>query len=144
MDVNIYTITSAKSPKRQSARIIYTLETQTSKGPADVTREERVEATANEAALLAIVRALEHITMPCELHIYTESRWVASGFGWMAGWKEKDWKTKKGKDVAHKEAWQQLDALLTGKKFTVHCKEEHSFRKWMLVEVSRKKGKRYV
>ena len=82
MTVNVYTITSAKSPKVHDARIIYTLETMTSKGPADVTREERVEATANEAALLAIVKALEHITMPCELHIYTESRWVASGFGW--------------------------------------------------------------
>jgi len=144
VDVNIYTITSAKSPKRQSARIIYTLETQTSKGPADVTREERVEATANEAALLAVVKALGHITMPCELHIYTESRWVASGFGWLDGWKENDWKTRKGKDVAYKETWQQLDALLTGKKITVHCKEEHSFRKWMLAEVSRKEGKRYV
>ena len=144
MDVNIYTITSAKSAKVHDARIIYTLETQTSKGPADVTREERVEATANEAALLAIVKALEHIKAPCTLHIYTESQFVASGIGWMAGWKENNWKTAKGKEVKHKDLWQQLDGLLQGHEMHIHCKEEHSFRKWMQTEISRKGRKKYV
>ena len=88
MDVNIYTITSAKSPKVHVASVIYTLETQTSKGPADVTREEQVEATANEAAMLAVIKALEHIHAPCTLHIYTESRFVASGIGWVGGGEE--------------------------------------------------------
>lgn len=144
MDVNIYTITSAKSPKVHDARVIYTLETMTSKGPADVTREEQVEATANEAALLAIVKALEHIKAPCTLHIYTESQFVASGIGWMAGWKENGWKTAKGKEVKHKELWQQLDGLLQGHEVHIHCQEQHSFRKWMQMEVERKRGKKHV
>lgn len=144
MDVNIYTITSAKSPKSHVAMVIYTLETQTSKGPADVTREEQVEATANEAALLAVIKALEHIHAPCTLHIYTESRFVASGIGWLGGWKENDWKTVKGKEVKHKELWQQLDKLLQEHEVHIHCQEEHSFRKWMQTEVERKRGKRYV
>ena len=144
MDVNIYTITSAKSPKRQSARIIYTLETQTSKGPADVTREERVEATANEAALLAIIKALGHSKAPCVLHIYTESQFVASGIDWMAGWKENGWKTAKGKEVKNKDLWQQLDELLQGHEVHLHCKEKHSFRKWMQTEISKKERKKHV
>lgn len=144
MDVNIYTITSAKSPKSHVAMVIYTLETQTSKGPADVTREEQVEATANEAALLAVIKALEHIKAPCTLHIYTESRFVTSGIGWMTGWKENGWKTVKGQEVKHKELWQQLDELLQEHEVHIHCQEEHSFRKWMQMEVERKRGKRYV
>lgn len=144
MDVNIYTITSAKSPKVHVARVIYTLETQTSKGPADVTREEQVEATPNEAAMIAIIKALEHIHAPCTLHIYTESRFVASGIGWMDGWKENGWKTVKGQEVKHKELWQQLDGLLRGHEVHIQCQEDHSFRKWMLMEVERKRGKRYV
>lgn len=144
MDVNIYTITSAKSPKVHVASVIYTLETQTSKGPADVTREEQVEATANEAAMLAIIKALEHIHAPCTLHIYTESRFVASGIGWMDGWKENDWKTVKGQEVKHKELWQQLDKLLQGHEVHIHCKEKHSFRKWMQTEISKKERKKHV
>ena len=144
MTVNVYTITDAKSPKVHDAKVIYALEVQTSKGPADVTREEKIEATANEAALLAVVKALGHITMPCELHIYTESRWVASGFGWLEGWKKNDWKTRKGKDVAHKKTWQQLDELLQGHEVHIHCQEQHSFRKWMKMEVERKRGKNHV
>lgn len=144
MDVNIYTITSAKSPKVHVASVIYTLETQTSKGPADVTREEQVEATANEAAMLAIIKALEHIHAPCTLHIYTESRFVASGIGWMDGWKENDWKTVKGQEVKHKELWQQLDELLQGHEVHIHCKEKHSFRKWMQTEISKKERKKHV
>lgn len=144
MDVNIYTITSAKSPKVHVASVIYTLETQTSKGPADVTRKEQVEATANEAALLAVIKALEHIKAPCTLHIYTESRFVASGIGWMDGWKENGWKTVKGREVKHKDLWQQLDGLLQEHEVHIHCQEEHSFRKWMQTEVERKRGKRYV
>lgn len=144
MDVNIYTITSAKSPKVHVASVIYTLETQTSKGPADVTREEQVEATANEAAMIAVVKALEHIHAPCTLHIYTESRFVASGIGWMDGWKENDWKTVKGQEVKHKELWQQLDELLQGHEVHIHCKEKHSFRKWMQTEISKKERKKHV
>ena len=67
--VKIYTMTDAKSAKRQDARVIFTLETQTSKGPADRTWIEEVEATANEAALIAIIMAIQHITMPCDMEI---------------------------------------------------------------------------
>ena len=140
--VKIYTMTDAKSAKRQDARVIFTLETQTSKGPADRTWIEEVEATANEAALIAIIMAIQHITMPCDLEIYTESRFVASAFGWLPGWKENDWKTAKGKEVAHKEQWQQLDNLITGRNITIHCQEDNSFRKWQKFELKRWKNEK--
>lgn len=138
MKVNIYTRTDAKCPKRQEAHAIFTIETMTSKGPADKTWLESVEGTANEAELLAVIKALKHLTADCEIELYTESQFVASGIGWMPGWKEKGWKTAKGQDIAHMEEWQQLDELLTG-SITVHCKEEHSYRKWQQFELERMK-----
>ena len=142
MTVKIYTMTDAKSAKRQDATVIFTLETETSKGPADRPWAEEIDGTANEAALLAIIKALEHITMPCDLEIYTESRFVASAFGWLQGWKDNDWKTAKGKDVAHKDEWQQLTSLIEGRKVTIHCQEDNSFRKWQKFELERMKDEK--
>ena len=109
---------------------------------ADRTWVEEIEGTANEAALLAIIKALEHITMPCDMEIYTESRFIASAFGWLPGWKGNDWKTAKGKDVAHKDEWQQLANLIEGRKVTIHCQEDNSFRKWQRFELERIKDEK--
>lgn len=137
--VNIYIQTDAKSPKRQSAHAIFTISTMTSKGPADATRIEDIEGTANEVELLALIKAMEHLTKDCSIELYTESRFVASGIGWIPGWKQKGWKTAKGQDIAHKQEWQQLDELLSGCEILVHCKEDHSFRKWQRFELERLK-----
>ena len=140
MMVNIYVQTDAKSPKRQDARAIYTIETMTSKGPADRTWIEEIEGTANEVELIATIKALEHLTADCSIELYTESRFVASGIGWLSGWKKKGWKTAKGQDVAHREEWERLDELLEGKEIKVHLKEDNSFRKWQQFQLKEAKG----
>lgn len=137
--VNIYIQTDAKSPKRQSAHAIFTISTMTSKGPADATWTEDLEGTANEVELLALIKAMEHLTADCDIELYTESQFIASGIDWLAGWKEKNWKTAKGKDIAHKDEWMRLDELLLGREILAHCKEDHSFRKWQQFELERLK-----
>lgn len=137
--VNIYIQTDAKSPKRQSAHAIFTISTMTSKGPADATWIEDLEGTANEVELLALIKAMEHLTADCDIELYTEAQFIASGIDWLAGWKKKDWKTAKGKDIAHKDEWMRLDELLSGREILVHCKEDHSFRKWQQFELERLK-----
>lgn len=137
--VNIYIQTDAKSPKRQSAHAIFTISTMTSKGPADATWIEDLEGTANEVELLALIKAMEHLTADCDIELYTEAQFIASGIDWLAGWKKKDWKTAKGKDIAHKDEWMRLDELLSGREIMVHCKEDHSFRKWQQFELERLK-----
>lgn len=137
--VNIYIQTDAKSPKRQSAHAIFTISTMTSKGPADATRIEDIEGTANEVELLALIKAMEHLTKDCSIELYTESRFVASGIGWIPGWKQKGWKTAKGQDVAHREEWERLDELLEGKEINVHLKEDNSFRKWQQFQLKEAK-----
>lgn len=137
--VNIYIQTDAKSPKRQSAHAIFTISTMTSKGPADATRIEDIEGTANEVELLALIKAMEHLTKDCSIELYTESRFVASGIGWIPGWKQKGWKTAKGQDVAHHEEWERLDELLEGKEINVHLKEDNSFRKWQQFQLKEAK-----
>lgn len=137
--VNIYIQTDAKSPKRQSAHAIFTISTMTSKGPADATWIEDLEGTANEVELLALIKAMEHLTADCDIELYTESRFISSGIDWLAGWKEKGWKTAKGQDIAHKQEWQQLDELLSGREILVHCKEDHSFRKWQQFQLKEAK-----
>lgn len=137
--VNIYIQTDAKSPKRQSAHAIFTISTMTSKGPADATWTEDLEGTANEVELLALIKAMEHLTADCDIELYTESQFIASGIDWLAGWRERDWKTAKGKDIAHKDEWMRLDELLSGREILIHCKEDHSFKKWQQFQLKETK-----
>lgn len=137
--VNIYIQTDAKSPKRQSAHAIFTISTMTSKGPADATWTEDLEGTANEVELLALIKAMEHLTADCDIELYTESQFIASGIDWLAGWREKDWKTAKGKDIAHKDEWMRLNELLSGREILIHCKEDHSFKKWQQFQLKEAK-----
>ena len=139
MMVNIYVQTDAKSPKRQCAQAIYTIETMTSKGPADRTWMEEIEGTANEVELIATIKALEHLTADCEIDLYTESRFIASGIGWIDGWKRSEWKTVKGKEVAHRSEWEELDGMIAGKEIRIHCKEDNSFRKWQQFQLKEAK-----
>lgn len=139
MMVNIYIQTDAKGLKRQSVHAIFTISTMTSKGPADATWTEDLEGTANEVELLALIKAMEHLTTDCDIELYTESQFITSGIDWLTGWREKGWKTAKGKDIAHKDEWMQLDELLSGHEILVHCKEDHSFKKWQQFELERLK-----
>ena len=100
---------------------------------------EEIEGTANEVELIATIKALEHLTADCEIDLYTESRFIASGIGWIDGWKRSDWKTVKGKEVAHRSEWEKLDGMITGKEIRIHCKEDNSFRKWQQFQLKEAK-----
>lgn len=70
--------------------------------------------TNNEMELRAVVEALKIV--PAEagtVEVYTDSKYVVEGAtGWIFGWMKNGWKTRDGKDVSHKEIWQELIELL--------------------------------
>lgn len=72
------------------------------------------ETTNNRMEMRAVVEALTVLKEPCRVTIYTDSRYVMHAFteNWIAGWKQKGWKTSAGKDVANQDLWLELDALI--------------------------------
>jgi ribonuclease HI len=64
-------------------------------------------ATNQQAELLAAAYALTQLP-PCEhVAIYSDSQYVVNGWGWLDGWIERGWRTRKGA-VANRRHWQRL------------------------------------
>lgn len=67
----------------------------------------------NQAELYACSAALEAISEPCDVKLYTDSRYVEQGVkSWIKGWKRRGWKKVDGQPVKNQELWQRLDNLL--------------------------------
>ena len=144
--VNIYTHTTAKSPKATKCEAVgYIIEVETAKGDATAGDLLTVkDMTKYQAELHALKKALARINTMCELHIYTECEYIAAGFEkWLTEWKENGWQTKRGEAVKNSKEWQELDELVQkhGHMLVFHVKEHHSYKKWFIENLEKEKEK---
>lgn len=66
--------------------------------------------TNNRMELMAAIQALESLTRPCAVKLYTDSKYVMQGITeWIDNWKAKGWKTAARKPVKNVDLWQRLD-----------------------------------
>ena len=67
--------------------------------------------TNNRMELMAAIMALEALTRPCAIDLYTDSQYLRSGVtGWIAAWKARGWRTADKKPVKNIDLWQRLEA----------------------------------
>ncbi|WP_028452738.1 ribonuclease HI [Chitinilyticum aquatile] len=67
--------------------------------------------TNNRMELQAVISALNALTRPCKIVLWTDSQYVKNGIQtWIHGWKRNGWKTADKKPVKNLELWQALDA----------------------------------
>ncbi len=68
--------------------------------------------TNNRMELTAALRALEALTRPCHVLLYTDSEYLKRGITeWLPGWRRRNWKRKDGA-LANADLWQALDAAI--------------------------------
>lgn len=68
------------------------------------------ETTNNRMEMMAVIMGLKHLKEPCEVTIYTDSKYVLQGMTeWIKGWKAKGWKTADKKPVKNVDLWQELE-----------------------------------
>lgn len=71
---------------------------------------EPTATTNNRMELTAPIRALESLTRPSVVHMYTDSTYVRNGITqWMAKWKLHGWQTSAKQPVKNADLWQQLE-----------------------------------
>ena len=67
--------------------------------------------TNNRMEMMAAIIALETLSRPCALTLYTDSQYVMKGMTeWLRGWKARGWKTADNKPVKNEDLWKRLDA----------------------------------
>ncbi len=72
------------------------------------------ETTNNRMELMAAIQALEALTKPCAVKLYSDSSYVLKGITeWMPNWKKRGWKTASKQPVKNVDLWQRLDAAIT-------------------------------
>lgn len=83
--------------------------------------------TNNRMELLAAIRALEALTRPVSVDIYTDSQYVRGGITeWMKGWKRNGWKTADKKAVKNQDLWEHLDKLIGKHEVAWHWVKGHA------------------
>jgi ribonuclease HI len=71
---------------------------------------EPTATTNNRMELMAPIRALESLTRPSVVHMYTDSTYVRNGITqWMAKWKLNGWQTTAKQPVKNADLWQRLE-----------------------------------
>ncbi len=102
-------------------------------GPTKREREDSggdARTTNNQMELMAVIQGLQALTRPCDVHLYSDSKYVLDGLRtWMPGWKKNNWRRKSGsrsEPIKNLELWQQLDRLASIHKITFHHVRGHS------------------
>jgi len=70
--------------------------------------------TNNRMEILAVIKALETLTKPCQVTVVTDSMYVRDAFEkrWIANWKRNGWKTAAKTPVKNRDLWMRLDELM--------------------------------
>ncbi|WP_026526963.1 ribonuclease HI [Butyrivibrio sp. VCD2006] len=68
------------------------------------------KTTNNRMELMGAIMGLEALNRPCEVELFSDSKYVISAFNenWVAGWLKKNWKKSDGKPVKNVELWKRL------------------------------------
>ena len=87
----------------------------------------QTNTTNNQMELSAAIEGLSILTEPCNVELFTDSKYVMDGITqWIQNWKKNNWRTAAKKDVKNKELWQKLDQLITQQQVQWHWVKGHS------------------
>ena len=66
--------------------------------------------TNNRMELMAVIAGLEALNRPCQVQVYSDSKYVVDAFNqhWIDGWIKKGWKRGKNEPVKNPDLWKRL------------------------------------
>lgn len=69
-----------------------------------------VRTTNNRMELMAVIAGIEALNRPCEVEVYSDSKYVVDAFNqhWVDGWIKKGWKRGKNEPVKNVDLWKRL------------------------------------
>jgi ribonuclease HI len=83
--------------------------------------------TNNRMELQAVIGALQALTRPAEVRLYTDSQYVRRGvLEWLPQWKARGWRTANKGAVKNQDLWQLLDQEVVKHRIEWHWVPGHS------------------
>ena len=83
--------------------------------------------TNNRMELMAAISALEALSRPCQVDLYTDSQYLRGGItGWIRQWKRNGWRTADKKPVKNVDLWQRLEAAIERHEVRWHWVRGHA------------------
>ncbi len=86
------------------------------------------DTTNNRMELTGVISALRALKEPCQVALYTDSKYVCDAVvqRWVYGWKAKGWIKSDKKPALNVDLWEQLLPLLEYHKVTWHWVKGHA------------------
>ncbi|WP_121012467.1 ribonuclease HI [Saccharothrix australiensis] len=83
--------------------------------------------TNNRMELMAPIKALESLTRPSAVRIYTDSTYVRNGIlSWLGRWKANGWLTSARQPVKNADLWRRLDEAAAPHRVEWHWVKGHA------------------
>ena len=86
------------------------------------------ETTNNRMELTAVIKALELLTEPCKVILYSDSKYFCDSIekGWAKSWQMNNWRKKDGKRALNCDLWKKLLDLISKHKIEVMWVKGHA------------------
>ena len=84
-------------------------------GNEKIVSGSELDTTNNRMELLAVIRGLQTLKVPCSVELFSDSQYVIDAFnkGWITNWQKNDWKTSSKTQVKNRDLWEELLRLLS-------------------------------
>lgn len=84
-------------------------------GKEKIVSGSELDTTNNRMELLAVIRGLQTLKVPCSVELFSDSQYVIDAFnkGWISNWQKNDWKTSSKTQVKNRDLWEELLRLLS-------------------------------
>ena len=84
-------------------------------GKEKIVSGSELDTTNNRMELLAVIRGLQTLKVPCSVELFSDSQCVIDAFnkGWITNWQKNDWKTSSKTQVKNRDLWEELLRLLS-------------------------------
>lgn len=140
-EVSIYIVTGIKGRWQQDGHIGYALEyyKENSKYPAVIREVVPVQQmNENRSTLEALIQALYRMKEKCILTVYTESKYLYSGYEdaeYVKRWKQNDWTRSDGHEIKNRDKWQELDRLIQGNLIRILLNQRNAYTESLRQEI---------
>ena len=86
------------------------------------------ETTNNRMEMTAVISGLKALNEPCEVDLYTDSKYVCDSVtkGWVYSWKKNNWRKSDKKPALNVDLWEEMLILLDKHEVTFHWLKGHN------------------